>query len=112
MAEAYDVALAPHCPLGPIALAACMQLAMCTPNLVIQEMSLGIHYNVEAGEYDICDYIQERAVWDVQDGFVKGLKGIGLGIEVDEEQMRKVAVNAVVWLSKGFMGPDGSIREW
>ncbi len=31
MAEAYDVALAPHCPLGPIALAACLQVdAVCT----------------------------------------------------------------------------------
>ncbi len=26
MAEAYDVALAPHCPLGPIALASCIQV--------------------------------------------------------------------------------------
>lgn len=47
MAEAYDVAVAPHCPLGPIALAACMQIAMCTPNFVIQEMGLTIHYNTE-----------------------------------------------------------------
>ncbi|KAK1090121.1 hypothetical protein LTR48_008924, partial [Friedmanniomyces endolithicus] len=53
MAEAYDVALAPHCPLGPIALAACMQIGICTPNHQIQEMSLGMHYNVLAGEYDI-----------------------------------------------------------
>ena len=112
MAEAYDVALAPHCPLGPIALAACMQVAMCTPNFVIQEMSLGIHYNVEAGQYDIGDYIHNGAVWDVKDGYVEGLKGMGLGVEVDEEEVRKVAVNAVAWLPKGFMGPDGSIREW
>ena len=48
MAEAYDVAVAPHCPLGPLALAACLQLAACTPNVAIQEMSLGIHYNVGA----------------------------------------------------------------
>ena len=46
MAEAYDVAVAPHCPLGPLALAACLQIAACTPNVAIQEMSLGIHYNV------------------------------------------------------------------
>jgi galactonate dehydratase len=46
MAEAYDIAVAPHCPLGPLALAACLQLAACTPNVAIQEMSLGIHYNV------------------------------------------------------------------
>lgn len=45
MAEAYDVAVAPHCPLGPIALAACVQMDTCTPNVFIQEQSLGIHYN-------------------------------------------------------------------
>ncbi len=50
MAEAYDVAIAPHCPLGPIALAACLQIGLSTPNFVIQEMSLGIHYNTEAGD--------------------------------------------------------------
>ena len=46
MAEAYDVAVALHCPLGPIALAACLQLDACTYNAFIQEQSLGIHYNV------------------------------------------------------------------
>ena len=44
MAEAYDVALAPHCPLGPIALAACIQLDATCANAVIQEQSIGIHY--------------------------------------------------------------------
>ena len=44
MAEAFDVAVAPHCPLGPIALAASLQLDACTPNVIIQEQSLGIHY--------------------------------------------------------------------
>lgn len=38
MAEAYDVAIAPHCPLGPVAFAACLQLGLSTPNFVIQEM--------------------------------------------------------------------------
>ena len=41
MAEAFDVAVAPHCPLGPIALAASLQLDACTPNALIQEQSLG-----------------------------------------------------------------------
>lgn len=45
MADTYDVGLAPHCPLGPIAFAACCQVAACTSNFVIQEMSVGIHYN-------------------------------------------------------------------
>ena len=112
MAEAYDVAVAPHCPLGPISLAACMQFALCTPNFVIQEMSLGIHYNVEAGEYDIKNYIKNPRVWDIKDGYVEGPTGVGLGIEVDEEEVRKVAETAASWKPKGFAGPDGSIREW
>ena len=45
MAEAFDVSVALHCPLGPIALAACLQVDFCTPNAFIQEQSAGIHYN-------------------------------------------------------------------
>lgn len=112
MAEAYDVAIAPHCPLGPIALAACIQFAMATPNFVIQEMSLGIHYNLEAGQYDITNYVKDKSVWNVKDGYVEGLHGEGLGIEVDEEEVREVAKTAPAWMLKGFTGPDGSIREW
>ena len=112
MAEAYDVAIAPHCPLGPIALAACIQFAMAAPNFVIQEMSLGIHYNLEAGQYDITNYVKDKSVWDVRDGYVEGLHGEGLGIEVDEEEVRQVAETAPEWVPKGFTGPDGSIREW
>ena len=112
MAEAYDVAIAPHCPLGPIALAACVQFALATSNFVIQEMSLGIHYNTEAGEYDIKNYIKNKHVWEVKDGYVNGLEGPGLGIDIDEEEIREVAKTAPPWPPKGFTGPDGSIREW
>lgn len=60
MAEAYDVAVAPHCPLGPIALAACVQMDTCTPNVFIQEQSLGIHYNQGS---DLLDYLNDRSVY-------------------------------------------------
>ena len=112
MAEAYDVAIAPHCPLGPIALAACMQVDLATPNFVIQEMSLGIHYNTEAGEYDIMSYIKDQEVFHIRNGYVDALIRPGLGIEVDEEEVRRVAATAESWVSKEFYGPDGSIREW
>ena len=112
MAEAYDVAIAPHCPLGPIALAACVQIAICTPNFAIQEMGLGIHYNTELGKLDITNYIQDKNVWDVKDGYLQASTGVGLGIEVDEAEVRQLAKNAAAWQPKGFMGPDGSIREW
>jgi galactonate dehydratase len=111
-AEAYDVAIAPHCPLGPIALAACMQVDLATPNFVIQEMSLGIHYNTEAGEYDITSYVKDPTVFDVKDGYVEPLNRPGLGIDVDEQVVRRVAETAEPWLPKAFYGVDGGIREW
>ncbi|GAD97771.1 mandelate racemase/muconate lactonizing enzyme family protein [Paecilomyces variotii No. 5] len=111
MAETYDVAIAPHCPLGPIALAACMQVDLSTPNFVIQEMSLGIHYNTDT-EYDVTSYLKDPKVFDVKDGYVEALTAPGLGIEVDEEMVRRVAKDAQPWVPKEFYGADGGIREW
>src|SRR5918997_2886346 len=65
MAEAYDIAVAPHCPLGPLALASCLQLAACTPNVAIQEMSLGIHYNVG---HDLLSFVSDASVLTPVDG--------------------------------------------
>jgi galactonate dehydratase len=112
MAEAYDVAIAPHCPLGPIALAASMQVALSIPNFVIQEMSLGMHYNVEAGEEDLNTYLKDQSVFDIEDGYVKAPTGVGLGIEIDEEVVRRISETSQPWACKEFYGPDGSIREW
>jgi len=112
MAEAYDVAVAPHCPLGPIALAACLQIGICTPNHQIQEMSLGIHYNVAAGDFDINSYVHDASVFDVHDGYVTAMNGPGLGIEVNEELVREVSKTAIAWPLGGFTGEDGGFREW
>ncbi|KAK7521267.1 D-galactonate dehydratase [Phyllosticta citriasiana] len=114
MAEAYDVAIAPHCPLGPIALAACLQIGLAVPNHVIQEMSQGIHYNTESGDgsVDIDSYVADASVFDVRDGYVDALTGPGLGIEVDEEKVRAAAREAKPWSSGEFWGEDGGIREW
>jgi galactonate dehydratase len=110
MCEAYDVALAPHCPLGPIALAACVQVDATSANFAIQEMSLGIHYNV--GGYDLTSYIKNPEVWKVEEGYIELPKGPGLGIEVDEDMVRRLSRDARPWTSLGFFGPGGEIREW
>lgn len=110
MAETYDVALAPHCPLGPIALAANIQVDAVSANFAIQEMSLGIHYNV--GGQDLTSYTHNPEVWKVQGGYIDLLKGPGLGIEIDEEQVRRLSVGAKAWVSPGFIGPGGEVREW
>ncbi|KAF7917638.1 uncharacterized protein EAE98_010054 [Botrytis deweyae] len=110
MAETYDVALAPHCPLGPIALAANIQIAAACSNHVIQEMSLGIHYNV--GGQDLTSYTTNPEVWKVTGGYIDLMKGPGLGIDIDEEQVRRLSQGAEPWVSPGFIGPGGEIREW
>ncbi|KAE8445673.1 hypothetical protein EG329_012971 [Mollisiaceae sp. DMI_Dod_QoI] len=109
MAETYDVALAPHCPLGPIALAANVQVAAVTPNFVIQEMSLGIHYNI--GSQDLTSYTHNPEVWNVENGYIKLMTGPGLGIEIDEDQVRRFSEGAHAWVSPGFIGPGGEVRE-
>lgn len=109
MAESFDVAVAPHCPLGPIALAACLQVDATSHNAFIQEQSLGIHYNVGN---DILDYIVDESVFDYKDGFVKIPQGPGLGIEVNEGYVKKMAEVGHNWRNPVWRHKDGSIAEW
>jgi galactonate dehydratase len=110
MCEAYDVALAPHCPLGPIALAACVQVDAVSANFSIQEMSLGIHYN--AGNQDLTSYTHNPEAWQVTDGYINLMNGPGLGIDIDEDMVRKFSKDAKSWITPNFIGPGGEIREW
>ncbi|WP_407554277.1 galactonate dehydratase [Streptomyces sp. Pv4-95] len=109
MAEAYDVALAPHCPLGPIALAASLQVGFATPNLLIQEQSLGIHYNKGS---DLLDYLVDRSVFRYEDGHVALPTGPGLGIEIDEKAVEAAARTGHRWRNPVWRRDDGSLAEW
>ena len=107
MAEAFDVAVALHCPLGPIALAACLQVDGATPNAFIQEQSQDIHYN--AG-LDPFDYL--RAPLRYEEGRVLLPTGPGLGIEVDEEAVRAAAERGHDWHNPIWRNDDGTLAEW
>lgn len=109
MAEAYDVSVAPHCPLGPIALASCLQLDACTPNVVIQEQSLGIHYN--QGN-DLLDYLKESTVFKYENGYVEIPAGPGLGIEIDEEKVIAASQEGHNWKNPVWRNYDGTVAEW
>lgn len=109
MAEAYDVAVAPHCPLGPIALAACLQLDAATHNVFIQEQSLGIHYNTTS---DLLDYLQDKSVFQYQDGYVLNPVQAGLGVQVDEEFVRQAAKQGHGWKNPVWRNEDGTVAEW
>jgi galactonate dehydratase len=109
MAEAFDVAVAPHCPLGPVALAASLQLDACTPNAVIQELSLRIHYNEDA---DLLDYVADASPFEVVDGHMAVPAGPGLGVEIDEERVREAAARARMWHNPVWRNDDGTVAEW
>lgn len=109
MAEVYDVTIAPHCPLGPIALAASLQVGFAIPNLLIQEQSLGIHYNQQA---DLLDYLVDPAVFAYRDGHVPRPAGPGLGIEVDAAAVERAAEVGHRWRSPVWRRDDGSLAEW
>jgi galactonate dehydratase len=108
MAEAYDVAMAPHCPLGPIALASCLQVDAVAPNATIQEQSLGIHYNEGTDELA---YLADPSVFEYDDGYVDLPEGPGLGIDVDHDVVRASAGD-VDWHNPVWRHADGSVAEW
>ena len=109
MAEVYDVQLAPHCPLGPIALAACLQVGFATPNFLIQEQSIGIHYNQGA---EVLDYVLDKSPLRFVDGSIERLTGPGLGIEVDEAAVRAADARGHRWRTPVWRHPDGALAEW
>ena len=109
MAEAHDVALAPHCPLGPIALAACLQIDATCYNAVIQEQSIGIHYNVGKS---VLDYVENRDDFKFTDGYVALPRVPGLGVEVNRELVVEENEHPHNWKNPIWRHADGSIAEW
>jgi galactonate dehydratase len=98
MAECYYAAVAPHCPLGPIALAACLQLDACIPNFLVQE-------HVTLGE----GYLKEP--FQIVAGHIPLPTKPGLGIEVDEEALVDKLYDGS-WETPRFWHMDGSVADW
>jgi galactonate dehydratase len=98
MAEAYYAAIAPHNPLGPISLAAGMQIAASIPNFLCQEqVSLGNGYI--------------RQPFKVRDGYLDLPTGPGLGIELDENLLADKIDHD--WRNpQSYDADDGSVTDW
>ena len=109
LAETFDAMIAPHCPLGPLALAACLQVGFATPNHLIQEQSIGIHYNKGA---EVLDYVVDTEPLRFVDGGFERLTGPGLGIEIDEQAVRAAAGRWETWQNPVWRHADGSFAEW
>jgi galactonate dehydratase len=109
MAEAHDVAFAPHCPLGPVALAACLAVDFVSHNAVFQEQSMGIHYNQGA---ELLDFVRNKADFHIDNGFIAPLPGPGLGVDIDEERVIEASRTAPDWRNPVWRHADGSVAEW
>jgi galactonate dehydratase len=109
MAEAFDIAAAPHAPYGPIALTATFHMDACTPNVFIQEQSLGIHYHTGM---DLLDLVLNKEIFDFSDGFASLPPGPGLGIQLDLEKLEKAKVEDLRWTNPEWRNEDGTIAEW
>ena len=98
MAEAYYASIAPHNPLGPISLAAGVQMAASIPNFLCQEQ-------VSLGE----GYLKKP--FTVRDGYLDLPTGPGLGIELDEEALAdKIGHD---WKNREeYDADDGSVVDW
>lgn len=114
LAEVYDVAVAPHCPNGPISLAASLQVGFCCPNVAIQEQSLGLHYHKGfAGlpSADLLDYLVDATPLSTSAGSFSPPTGAGLGIELDAGKIEAAATD---WRlpDADWTHDDGTYAEW
>ena len=82
MAAAYDVWLAPHCPIGPIALASSVQVMAVASNALVQEQTL---YRNDYWK----DYLVDPSPLEHEDGYLPLPTEPGLGVEVDEDVVRE-----------------------
>lgn len=99
MAEAYYMAIAPHNPLGPINLAASLQLAASTPNFFVQE-------HVTLGE----GYLKKPFVHT--NGYIDLPMGPGLGIELDEDAIAEKQYDGDWDTPRYYHEDDGSVADW
>lgn len=104
MSELYFGSVAPHNPLGPISLAACLQLDACIPNFLVQE---------HPGNPDFSDlgvgYIKEPFV--IRDGYIDVPTKPGLGVELDEEALKDKIYDGN-WTTPRQYYDDGSVADW
>ncbi|MBI2191589.1 MAG: galactonate dehydratase [Planctomycetes bacterium] len=97
MAESYYASIAPHNPLGPISLAAGIQLAACTPNFLILE-----HTTLGEG------YLKEP--FRIKNGYIDLPARPGLGIDLDEQAMADKLGHD--WRNPESYHRDDSVADW
>ena len=101
MAEVYYIHVMPHCAIGPIALAACLNVDAAVPNFLIQET---------IGPQQLEGAV--RLGWQLKDGYMELSDAPGLGVEVDETEITKMAEYTEELGGEHFFDDDGSVADW
>ena len=118
LAEANGIALAPHCPLSPIAFMACLHVVAQSRAGWILEWSKGIHYNASGATGEVDPWLRyvEESNWpmfDVDDtGHLPVPDAPGLGVRIDWEEVKRAAESEVVWRDEAMYLPDGTKANW
>ena len=92
-----------------MALAACLQIDFVAHNAVLQEQSMGIHYNRGA---ELLDYVVNKDDFRIDQGHIHALPRPGLGVEIDEARVIAASRDAPDWRNPIWRHADGSIAEW
>lgn len=111
LADVHGVHLAPHCATGPVAFAACLQVALIIPNFLIQESPLELH---APGRHPWWRFIAS-APFRFDDGYVRAPTSPGIGVEVDEDMVRSAAEDTRDLSEENspvLTGADGGFAEW
>jgi len=101
MAEVYYIHILPHCAIGPVAFAACMQVDAAVPNFLAQE------------QVDAClgnGLLQED--WVVKDGYIDLPTKPGLGFDIDEDAAQRTIEYTEELGGEFFHPSDGSVADW
>jgi galactonate dehydratase len=118
MAEANGIAIAPHCPLSPVAFMACLQVVAQSPAGWILEWAKGIHYNQSGAEGGVdpwLRYVKESSWKRFQldkEGHIGIPEAPGLGVDLDWAEVERAAEAGVTWRDEQMFLPDGTKANW
>src|SRR5262249_28540016 len=102
-AECYRVALAPHNPQGPVSTAASLEFGFATPSYIICE---SVHKDVPWRQDVVC----EGFTVEPKGRLVRPSTRPGLGIEIDETEVKKHPFQQEV-LQRSFYADDSG-GDW
>lgn len=112
VARSYNAVIAPHCSAGPIGLAASLQFGFATPNFLIQEQGTEYYADRDVFPYDYFGYVKNAEALTPVDGYFQINDEPGLGIVVDDDAVRELALDAGTWAPPVLRRNDGSFAQW